>query len=80
MAKAKTVFFCKECGAQSSTWIGKCPHCGAWNSYVEEIIERGNHEELLKQRGRYYDLCTGAFELEQNLFYMIYNKEYEIWV
>ncbi|MBE6083043.1 ABC transporter ATP-binding protein [Sporanaerobacter sp. PP17-6a] len=29
-----------------------------------EIIERGNHEELLKQRGRYYDLCTGAFELE----------------
>lgn len=38
--KQKTVFFCKECGAQSSSWIGKCPQCGAWNSYVEEVIQR----------------------------------------
>lgn len=40
MAKTKTQFFCSNCGAQSSTWLGKCPHCGAWNSFVEEIIER----------------------------------------
>ncbi|HHT02803.1 MAG TPA: DNA repair protein RadA [Bacteroidales bacterium] len=38
--KVKTVFFCKECGAQSSSWIGKCPQCGAWNSYVEEVVQR----------------------------------------
>ena len=50
MAKAKTVFFCKECGAQSSTWIGKCPHCGAWNSYVEEIIERGKEDIRIKSK------------------------------
>ena len=29
-----------------------------------EIIERGNHDELMAQRGRYYDLCTGVFELD----------------
>jgi DNA repair protein RadA/Sms len=38
--KQKTAFFCKECGAQSSSWLGKCPQCGAWNSYIEEVIER----------------------------------------
>lgn len=32
----KTVFACQECGAQAAKWIGKCPDCGAWNSYVEE--------------------------------------------
>lgn len=36
MAKLKTAFFCKECGNESAKWIGKCPACGAWNSYVEE--------------------------------------------
>ena len=39
MAKTKTAFFCQECGAQSPKWIGKCPACGAWNTYVEEVIE-----------------------------------------
>ncbi|MDR0971056.1 MAG: DNA repair protein RadA [Bacteroidales bacterium] len=38
--KQKTIFFCKECGAQSSSWLGKCPQCGAWNSYIEEVVER----------------------------------------
>ena len=42
MAKAKTVFSCQSCGAQSPKWIGKCPSCGEWNSYVEEIISKGN--------------------------------------
>ncbi|MDE6716491.1 MAG: AAA family ATPase, partial [Muribaculaceae bacterium] len=36
MAKLKTAFFCKECGNESAKWLGKCPACGAWNSYVEE--------------------------------------------
>jgi DNA repair protein RadA/Sms len=32
----RTVYACQQCGAQSSKWLGKCPDCGAWNSYVEE--------------------------------------------
>ena len=39
MAKAKTVYFCKECGYESSGWLGKCPNCGEWNSFVEEKIQ-----------------------------------------
>jgi DNA repair protein RadA/Sms len=34
--KPKTVFACQECGAQSAKWLGRCPECGAWNSFVEE--------------------------------------------
>ena len=38
MAKSKTVFFCGECGAESSKWAGKCNACGAWNSLKEEVV------------------------------------------
>lgn len=38
MAKAKTVYVCSNCGADSPKWVGKCPSCGAWNSYVEEVV------------------------------------------
>jgi DNA repair protein RadA/Sms len=38
MAKSKTVFVCQNCGADSAKWIGRCPSCGEWNTYHEEII------------------------------------------
>ncbi|MDD5978624.1 MAG: DNA repair protein RadA [Bacteroidales bacterium] len=41
MAKIKTVFFCKNCGNESPKWIGHCPCCGEWNSYVEETVATG---------------------------------------
>lgn len=39
MAKIKTKYICQSCGNQAPTWIGKCPECGEWNTFVEEIIE-----------------------------------------
>ena len=38
MAKPKTVYYCSNCGNQSSKWLGKCPACGEWNTFVEEVI------------------------------------------
>ena len=39
MAKAKTTaFFCKECGYESAKWMGQCPACKEWNTFVEEPI------------------------------------------
>ncbi len=38
MSKAKSSFFCQNCGAVAAKWIGKCAACGQWNTYVEEII------------------------------------------
>ena len=40
MAKAKTIFFCKECGYESAKWMGQCPGCKAWNTFVEEPAEK----------------------------------------
>ena len=45
MAKAQSVFFCQNCGAQSPKWIGRCPSCGEWNTYVEEIIKKETPRE-----------------------------------
>ena len=38
--KTKTVYVCSDCGAESPKWIGKCPSCGAWNTYVEEVVSK----------------------------------------
>jgi len=38
MGKAKTFFGCQNCGYQSPKWLGKCPDCGSWNSFVEELL------------------------------------------
>ena len=40
MAKEKKVFLCNECGYDSPKWSGKCPACGAWNSFVEKTIRK----------------------------------------
>jgi len=40
MSKVKTAFFCSNCGYESPKWTGKCPSCGTWNSFVEELIQR----------------------------------------
>ena len=40
MAQSKSIYTCQNCGAQSAKWIGKCPACNEWNSYVEEVISK----------------------------------------
>lgn len=40
MTKTKTVYVCSHCGADSPKWLGKCPNCGEWNTYVEEVVAK----------------------------------------
>ena len=41
MAKGKTsVFFCQECGYESAKWMGQCPACKEWNTFVEETVDK----------------------------------------
>uniref|UniRef100_F4CDG0 DNA repair protein RadA n=1 Tax=Sphingobacterium sp. (strain 21) TaxID=743722 RepID=F4CDG0_SPHS2 len=44
MAKAKTVYFCQNCGYESAKWLGKCPSCNQWNTFVEELVEKGGNK------------------------------------
>jgi len=42
MAKTKIAYFCQSCGFESAKWLGKCPSCQQWNTFVEEILEKSN--------------------------------------
>jgi len=44
MAKSKTVYFCQNCGAESAKWIGRCPACGEWNTYTEQIVSKSKSQ------------------------------------
>ncbi len=52
---ARTIFICQECGYQSAKWMGKCPDCGKWDSFVEEASEKGTSSKI-----------KSRFSLEQN--------------
>jgi DNA repair protein RadA/Sms len=51
MSKVKTAFFCQNCGYESAKWNGKCPACGEWNSFVEELVQKNEK----KNNGWYED-------------------------
>jgi DNA repair protein RadA/Sms len=40
MSKVKTAFFCQNCGYESVKWVGQCPSCGQWNTFVEELVQK----------------------------------------
>ncbi len=48
MAKVKKAFFCRNCGFEAPKWLGKCPSCGEWNSFTEEVIARESSTPSLK--------------------------------
>lgn len=48
MSKTKTTFFCQNCGAQASKWVGKCSSCNEWNTYVEEVIHKETKNDRLQ--------------------------------
>ena len=40
MAKVKKAYFCRNCGFEAPKWLGRCPSCGEWNTFTEEIIAK----------------------------------------
>ena len=59
MAKGKnvTVYFCQSCGYESSKWMGQCPGCKEWNTFVEEVVEK-------KTAGKLKSVAGGNQELK----------------
>ena len=51
MAKAKTTFFCQNCGAQHAKWMGQCNTCNEWNTIVEEVIQKEVAREWKQSNG-----------------------------
>lgn len=46
LAKSKTVYFCQSCGYESPKWLGKCPSCNQWNTFVEEVVQKGGNSSV----------------------------------
>ncbi|MGB3007394.1 MAG: DNA repair protein RadA [Chitinophagaceae bacterium] len=42
MSKTKTSFFCQNCGYESVKWVGQCPSCSKWNTFIEEVTQKDN--------------------------------------
>lgn len=49
MSKVQKIFACTNCGNTSPKWVGKCPACGEWNTYQEEVIFKGTTQEEKKK-------------------------------
>jgi DNA repair protein RadA/Sms len=49
MSKTKSSFFCQQCGYESAKWVGKCPSCNNWNSFVEELVVKGSDKKEASQ-------------------------------
>ncbi len=67
MAQTKSIYTCQNCGAQSPKWIGKCPSCNEWNSYIEEIVsKKQNSGKLAVQISGNQPLTLDNIETLQN--------------
>lgn len=52
MSKVRTAYFCQNCGNQTAKWVGKCPACGEWNTYVEEVVQKASPPGVKKVGNR----------------------------
>lgn len=52
MPKTKTAFFCQNCGHESPKWMGRCPNCNEWNTFIEEIVVKNKKEITAFSRNR----------------------------
>lgn len=46
MSKPKTIYYCQNCGMQSVKWLGRCPSCGEWNTFVEELVTKDKKKNI----------------------------------
>lgn len=64
MAKGKTstVFFCQSCGYESPKWMGQCPGCREWNTFVEETVEKKSAAKAHERRAAGGPVCLSSIE------------------
>ena len=66
MAKNKTVYVCKNCGAGSPKWIGHCPACKEWNTYREELVTLSSASSVARDAPRRKPELLSGIEVNEN--------------
>ena len=67
MAKGKTstVYFCQSCGYESPKWMGQCPGCREWNTFVEETVEKKSTAKVHERRAAGGPVCLSSIETKE---------------
>lgn len=71
MSKQKNVYFCSSCGNESPKWIGKCPQCNEWNTYLEEriVVSKNTTQSPLTSQKAVPELIQNSdTEIEERIF------------
>ncbi|MBI2258919.1 MAG: DNA repair protein RadA [Flavobacteriia bacterium] len=68
MSKIKSAYFCQNCGHQTSKWLGKCPSCTQWNTFVEEVIEKSSTTSLFNKNNNKSAKAENILKIEKKSF------------
>lgn len=80
MSKIKKAFFCQNCGYESPKWLGKCPSCGQWNTFVEELLEtvKTDKSNSWKSHVKGKTYTVHLSEIESNVQKYILTNDHEL--
>ncbi len=65
MAKVKSAYFCQNCGYETPKWLGKCPSCSEWNTFVEELVEKNVPQVVAFSKSGKAAVPTAIDQIEQ---------------
>ena len=66
MAKGRTtVFFCQSCGYESPKWMGQCPGCREWNTFVEETVEKKSAARAPREKAAAGPVCLSSIDTKE---------------
>jgi DNA repair protein RadA/Sms len=75
MSKTKKAYFCQQCGYESAKWLGKCPACGEWNSFAEEIISKSSSNQVVDSKSLSKPVRIDDINIEEHNRILLSNNE-----
>ena len=75
MSKIKKAYFCQQCGYESAKWLGKCPSCGEWNTFVEEIVAKPSPAQVVGGKTSTKPVSINEISIEEHNRILLANNE-----
>ncbi|MDR0385939.1 MAG: DNA repair protein RadA [Prevotellaceae bacterium] len=75
MSKIKKAYFCRQCGYESAKWLGKCPACNEWNSFVEEIVSKPAQGRIIENKTSSKPVRINDISIEEHNRILLANNE-----
>ncbi|MDR2773851.1 MAG: DNA repair protein RadA [Tannerella sp.] len=75
MSKTKKAYFCQQCGYESAKWLGKCPACGEWNTFVEEIVSKPSPAQVITGKSSSKPVRIDDISIEEHNRILLSNNE-----